>query len=116
VEIRFQADNDLKRAIVSGVLRRQPVIDFQSVADANLHGLSDEEVLALVAGEGRILASHDRSTMPVPLAGFIAVQDSPGLILIEQSLPVREAIEELLLIWEASAAEEWVNRLELIPL
>jgi predicted nuclease of predicted toxin-antitoxin system len=116
MEIRFQADNDLKRAIVSGVLRRQQAVDFQDAADAHLHGLPDEEVLALAAREGRILVSHDRSTMPVHFANFIATQDSPGLILIEQSLPVREAIEELLLIWEASSAEEWVNRLEFIPL
>jgi hypothetical protein len=28
--VRFQADADLKQSIVSGVLRRQPDIDFKS--------------------------------------------------------------------------------------
>src|ERR1035437_6828183 len=32
-----------------------------------------------------------------------------------QDLPVGEAIETLLLIWEASEADEWVNRLCLVP-
>ena len=40
---------------------------------------------------------------------------SPGVLLVRQDLPVGEAIETLLLIWEASEADEWVNRLCLAP-
>ena len=54
--------------------------------------------------------------MPVHFANFIATQNSAGVILIEQHLPLRDGIDELLLIWEASEAEEWINRLEFIPL
>ncbi len=116
MSIKFQADNDLKRAIVNGVKRRQPAIDFQTAEEAQLDGLPDEEVLAFAANEGRVLVSHDHRTMPIHFANFIATQESPGVILIEQRLPLREAIDELLLIWEASTAEEWINRLEFIPL
>lgn len=114
--IKFQADNDLKRAIVNGVKRRQPAIDFQTAEEAQLDGIHDEEVLSRAANEGRILVSHDRRTMPVHFVNFITSQDSAGVILIEQRLPLREAIDELILIWEASEAEEWRNRLEFIPL
>ncbi len=116
MKIRFQGDYDLKRAIIAGVKRRQSEIDFRNADDALLHGVEDEKVLAIAARDGRILVSHDRNTMPVHFTNFISNQDSPGLILIEQSLPVRDAIEEILLIWEASVAEEWTNRLEFIPL
>ena len=116
MNIKFQADNDLKRAIVNGVKRRQPAIDFQTAVEVQLDGLPDEEVLRLAASEGRILVSHDRRTMPVHFADFITTQQSAGVILIEQRLSLREAIDELLLIWEASTAEEWINRLEFIPL
>ncbi len=114
--IKFQADNDLKQAIVNGVKRRRPAIDFQTAAEAQLDGLPDEEVLALAANEGRVLVSHDHRTMPFHFANFISTQESAGVILIEQSLPLRDAIDDLLLIWEASEAEEWSNRLEFIPL
>ena len=114
--IKFQADNDLKRAIVNGVKRRQPAIDFQTAEEAQLDGLPDEEVLAFAASERRVLVSHDHRTMPVHFANFIATQESAGVILIEQRLTLREAIDELLMIWEASIAEEWINRLEFIPL
>ena len=70
MHIKFQADNDLERAIVNGVKRRQPAIDFQPAEEAQLEGLSDEDVLALAASEGRVLVSHDRqclSTLPTSL-------------------------------------------------
>jgi hypothetical protein len=41
---------------------------------------------------------------------------SPGVLLVPQSLDVGTAIEELLLIWLASGASEWDNRLEWLPL
>ncbi|MFN0086535.1 MAG: hypothetical protein ACKVX9_14195 [Blastocatellia bacterium] len=66
--------------------------------------------------KGASLFPHDRNTMPAHFTEFIAHHDSPGLILVEQRLPIGEAIDDLLLIWEASDAEEWANRLEFIPL
>jgi hypothetical protein len=116
MKIKFQGDYDLKRAIISGVRRRQAAIDFRTADDADLRGVSDEEVLAIAALDGRVLVSHDRNTMPAHFIEFIARRDSPGLILIEQRLPIGDAIDDLLLIWEASDAEEWANRLEFIPI
>jgi hypothetical protein len=39
-EIRFQADADLRQAIVTGTIRRQPNLDFQSANKAGLEGLT----------------------------------------------------------------------------
>ncbi len=41
---------------------------------------------------------------------------SPGVFLIPQSIDIGRAIDELLLIWLASEASEWANRLEWLPL
>jgi hypothetical protein len=72
-------------------------------------------VLAFAADEGRILVSHDFHTMPKYFRQFTQGGLSPGVFLIRQDLPVGEAIETLLLIWEASEADEWENRLCLAP-
>ncbi len=64
MKIRFQADADLKHAIVSGLLRREPMIDFQTATQAGLAGLNDLEVLRISAREGRVLVTHDNRTMP----------------------------------------------------
>ena len=73
-------------------------------------------MLALAAHAGRVLVTHDRKTMPKHFAEFIGHTTSSGVIVIPQKLPVRAAIEDLLLIWTASEAEEWHNRIQVLPL
>jgi hypothetical protein len=113
--IRFQADADLKTSIRKGLIRRNPAIDFQPAASILSEGLSDNVVLALAAADERILVSHDLSTMPLHFKQFVQTRTSPGLILIPQRLPIRHAIEDLLLIWEASEEAEWQNQILYLP-
>jgi predicted nuclease of predicted toxin-antitoxin system len=116
MKVRFQADSDLNEDIVTGVVRREPMIDFQTASEANLRVLKDPEVLALAAREDRILVTHDRRTMPRHFADFIFNEKSPGVMIIAQKVSVNVAIEELLLIWAASDAEEWTNLIVDLPL
>ena len=111
----FQADNDLRKAIVRGAVRREPQMNFRSAQVARLDAVSDRDVLALAAQEGRILVSHDFQTMPQHFRLFTRERRSPGSLLIRQDLPVGEAVQSLVLIWEASDASEWENRLCLVP-
>jgi hypothetical protein len=116
VKVRFLADADLNRAIVSGVLRREPSLDFLTAQAAGLRGLEDREVLALAAKSQRVLVSHDVGTMPAHFRAFRGTGGaSPGVFLIPQSLDVATAIDEILLIWMASEASEWEDRLEWLP-
>ena len=116
MSIRFLADADLDGAIVRGVRRREPSIDFKSANDADLEGLRDPEVLGLAAAEGRILVSHDTSTMPVHFAAraHLALK-SPGVLLALQSADTGEVIESLLIIWSASREEEWIDQIHYLP-
>ncbi len=116
MSIRFQADADLNHIIVKAMLRREPSIDFQTAQVARLAGVSDPEVLALAARAGRVLVTHDRKTMPKHLAEFIVHTPSSGVIVMPQKLPIRAAVDDLLLIWTASDAEEWLNRIQVLPL
>lgn len=113
--VRFQADADLRQAIVTGTIRRQPNLDFQSAYAAGLEGKKDSEVLAIVAQDGRVLVTHDRKTMPTEFGEFIMSQTSSGVLILSQNLSISEAIEALILVWEASTAEEWVNQIMSIP-
>jgi hypothetical protein len=114
--IRFLADASLRDAIVSGCLRREPAIDFLSANDANLEGIPDPEVLALAAAEGRIPVTSDLKTMPRHFGEFLEEGgSSAGVFLVKQDTPVAEVIEALLLVWAASEADEWKNRILEIP-
>lgn len=78
--------------------------------------MSDPDVLALAANEGRVLVTHDQRTMPQHFAEFISQQVSPGLIVVPQSLPITVAVQELILIWSVTDADEWTNRIAFAPL
>jgi hypothetical protein len=54
--------------------------------------------------------------MPVHFAAFIITRHSPGVFIISQDLPLSLATEELITIWEASEAEEWIDTIQFLPL
>jgi hypothetical protein len=115
VKVRFLADADLNKAIVSGVLHREPSLDFLNAQAAGLRGANDPEVLALAA-EQRSRFAHV-GTMPAHFRVFrSAGKRSAGVFLVPQSLDIGTAIDELLLIWLASEASDWEDRLEWLPL
>ena len=116
MRIRFQADADLNQAILQGTIRREPTIDFQTANEAGLSGLNDLEVLAIASNDGRALVTHDHRTMPTHFGEFLITHTSPGVLIIPQYVPVSMAVEELILIWSATEAEEWINRICYLPL
>jgi Domain of unknown function (DUF5615) len=116
VPVRFLADANLDQDIVAGILRREPDVDFELPQGVIPEGMPDPEVLAVAASLGRILVTHDVRTMPQHFGEFITSSECPGLILIPRSMPMAQAIEELILIWQVSEAEEWTNRFRRLPL
>ncbi|NJL20471.1 MAG: DUF5615 family PIN-like protein [Leptolyngbyaceae cyanobacterium SM1_3_5] len=103
-------------SIVTGVLRREPTVDFQTAFAAGLQGVKDSEVLAIAAKQNRILVSHDRRTMPSEFAEFIISHQSSGAIIVSRKLSIEVILEELLLIWAASSSGERINRITKLPL
>jgi hypothetical protein len=116
MNVRFQADADLNENIIRAALRLEPDIDFQSASAADLPGRPDPEVLAMVASTGRVLGSHDRKSMPIHFAEFITTQTSAGVLIVSQQLAISHVVSDIILIWSASEAEEWVNRIYSLPL
>ena len=112
----FQADADFNHKIVLGLRRREPALDVRDAHEGGLTGVPDSAVLHIAAESGRILVSHDRKTMPGHLVRFIEGSSSPGVIIVSQDLDIGLAIEDLLIIWAASDAAEWLNQLGFIPL
>ncbi len=116
MRVRFQADADLDGRVLRGLKRAAPEIDIRTAEEAALTGLEDPEVLRIAAESGRVLVSQDRRTMPGHFRRFAADATSPGVILLREDVSISAAVEELVLIWSASEADEWVNRLVWIPL
>jgi hypothetical protein len=116
VSIRFLADADLNQALVDGVRLREPALDFLSAVEAGLEGMSDRAVLDLAANQGRILVSHDASTMPVYFVRFLNEgKRSPGVFLVPQDAVVRDVIDAILLVWSVSSPADWANQVHRLP-
>ena len=54
--------------------------------------------------------------MPTEFAEFIVDNQSLGVLIVSRKTALETVIEELILIWSASTAEEWINRIAKIPL
>ena len=82
-----------------------------------MDNLDDELVLRPASEQGRILVSHDKRTLPVRLAEFIARGGKSHGVLLEipQHAPVRDVAETLTLIWADNRPEDWMNLVTKIP-
>jgi hypothetical protein len=115
--LRLATDEDFNNRIVRGLLRRQPDLDILRVQDAGLAGKDDEAVLAWAASEGRILITHDVTTMKQTAYNRIAAGlPMPGVFEISQDVSIGRALDELLLLVLCSAQDEWQGQVRFLPL
>ena len=110
-------DENFDQRIVDGVLLRNAVLDIVGVREAGLGAANDPQVLEWAAREGRVLFTHDRKTMPDYAYNRIA-QGLPtcGVFIVPQTMPIGDAIEEILLVVETSTADEWIDTVTHLPL
>jgi len=110
-------DEDFNNRIVRGLQRRQPDLEISRVQDAGLAGRSDEDVLAWAAEEGRILLTHDVTTMKQAAYDRIAADlPMPGVFEISQDVPIGRAVDDILLILLCSDQDEWRGQVRFLPL
>lgn len=116
MKVHFLADANFNQKIVAGLLLREPAIDFALPQAMIPEGMEDSDVLDLAHLSGRIVVSHDVTTMPRWFDQCVEERSCAGVILVPDKIPIRDVIEDLLLIWHLTQAEEWVNRMEWLPL
>ncbi len=114
---RFLADHDIRSAIIKGVERAEPTIEFVRARDVRMDRRADAEVLAFAAERGFIVVTHDVNTM-ISAARYRLREGLPlpGLLVILQGRPIRLVIESLVLIAVVSDAEDWKDQIHHLPL
>jgi predicted nuclease of predicted toxin-antitoxin system len=76
----------------------------------------DPNVLAFATKENRILVTSDLRTMPRHFGDFLEANGRcAGVFLVKQRAVLADVIEALVLVWAASTADEWNNRIVEIP-
>lgn len=97
--LQFLADENFNNQIVRGVLRRNLTLDIVRVQDVGLAGKDDPTVLEWAAQRGRVVLTHDVTTMTdFAYERVQAGLSMPGLFEVSRRVPVGLVIEELLLL------------------
>jgi ABC-type sugar transport system substrate-binding protein len=115
--LALAADENLNNDIVRGLLRRNPDVDIVRVQDAGLAGAHDEAILAWAATEGRVLITHDVTTLTQYAYQRVRRGEAmPGVFEVSRSVSIGQAIEDLLLLAECSFEGEWEGQVRYLPL
>ena len=115
--IRLLADEDFDNDILRALLRRIPEVDVIRVQDAGLSGVHDPAILAWAADAGRILLTHDVSTMTRHALDRVRLdQPMPGVIAVHQRAGVGGTLEDLILTVSCSTPEDLSRQIRYIPL
>ena len=115
--IPLAIDENFNNDVVRGLLRRRPGLDLLRVLDAGLARADDPTVLAWAAAQGRVLISHDVSTITKHAYDRVtAGQPMPGVFEVPRRVPLAQAIEDLLIIAECSEPGEWEGQVRYLPL
>ena len=115
--LRLATDEDFNGRIVRGILRRLPEADLLRIQEVGLSGAADQDVLDFAASEGRLLLTHDAKTMPryayERVASGLVV---PGVVVCRQDVPIRQVIDDIVLLAECSEEGEWERQVIYLPL
>lgn len=115
--IRLLADENFNGDIVHGLRQRSAELDVVRVQDVGLAAAEDPMILEWAAREGRVLLTHDRRTMTRYAYERIERGDTmPGIVVMNDALPVGRAIEDILLLVEAGPEDEWEDQVRHLPL
>ncbi len=114
--MRWVADECFDNDIIRGLLRRFPGFDFVRAQDiSEVAGRDDETLLAWAAKHGRVVLTHDLATM-VPALQIHGQSASTAIVLVPDSLPIGQVIEEVLLLDQCSTRSDWAAGIIYLPL
>ncbi len=114
----FLTDENFDNRILDGLLLRKRDIDVVRTQDVGLEGQKDPIVLHWAAERGRILLTHDVSTMTAFAYDRVrSGQRMPGIFeTAQKEVLIGKVIEDILLVAECSYEGEWENRICYLPL
>jgi len=111
------SDENFNNDIVRGLVRRKPDLDIVRIQDVGLRGSADPIILEWAADEGRVVLTHDATTMTYYAYERVKLGlPMPGVIEVADDLPIGQVVEDILLLVEYSKRGEWEGQVIYLPL
>jgi hypothetical protein len=118
-QVSYLFDEHMPDSLINALVRREPSIALLRIGQvgAPAKGTPDPQVLEYAERERMAIFTHDISTMPVHAVNHSASgRNTFGVFIWTRDLShVVGAADDLILIWAASEAEEWVDKVEYLP-
>jgi hypothetical protein len=116
--MKWLADECFDNDIIRGLLRRSSDLDLIRAQDVSeIAGRDDEKLLAWATENERAVLTHDVTTMvPALLLQCQHASRCAPVVLVPDSLPIGQVIEEVLLLDRCSQEEDWASGVIHLPL
>lgn len=116
--MKWLADENFRNAIIRGILRQAPAFDIPRVQDIpEIAGRDDLAILTFATAEGRILVTHDISTMiPAMREHTRLTSRCAPVVFVPDSLPVGSVVQDILLLEDCAIDADWAAGVLYLPL
>lgn len=115
--IRLLFDENFNGRIIRGLRRISPALDAVRVQEAGLLRWEDPQLLEWSAEQGRVMVSHDVTTMSMFAWERIAAGlPMTGLILVPSVLGIGQVIADLRVVAECSEPDDFQGVILHLPL
>lgn len=112
--MKWLADENFRNAIIRGLLRKAPAHDIVRAQDLpEVSGRDDRVLLRFATDEGRVVATHDVSTMREQMR---TESRCAPIVMVPDSMPVGDAIDDILVLDECAAEADWAAGVIYLPL
>ena len=118
-KLRYLLDEHVSHAIQSQLLRLDADNDVLAVGQpgAPEKGTDDRDILVWIEKAGYVFVTGNRRTIPEHLrVHYRADRRIPGLFFLRRRADLGRIIEQLYLLWAASEAEEYEDRILYLPM
>lgn len=114
----YLVDESVPEQLMDALIQREPAIEISIVGQemAPPKGTSDPEVLLFAEKEKLALITLDKKSMARHVANHQAAgHQTWGIFNLRSGFSVLRYVKNLVLIWSASEAEDWRDRMEWLP-
>ena len=117
--VKYLLDENVDLSYRVQLLRHDPALIVWAINDpgAPSKETSDPDILRWCEEHDFILVTNNRRSMPRHLANHLAhKRHVPGIFILNLEMGMGDTIDELILIAEASFADEYQDRISYLPL
>ena len=116
--MKWLADENFNNAILRGLQRRTSGFEVVRAQDIEaIRGRDDVGLLRFATAANRVVLTHDLATMVAAMREHL--RQSPRctpIVLVPDSVPVAQAVEDLLLLDECGLDSDWKAGVIYLPL